>query len=251
MRLRRARCRSATGRAGSSPGGGSGGASAPTPPPTNDEDPRRRGRRGRRPGGPAAGGGRDVDQVAVVDADPVAPGGGGRELGREGGGRHRGRVRGRGAPGRAARAARWRSRAVTSRPGTPVVSTSDSIDDVRGLLDLDAEARLDRRGRGGGRGVLTGLLLRARAPRGRRVRSRERGARGPQRHRRTLRAPASTTPPSPDRPSTGGTATGSAARPDRAASCAGSPTRSAPRTATGPSSPTRCSSSPPSPASSG
>ena len=49
--------------------------------------------------------------------------------------------------------------------GRPVVSTSDSIEDVRALLDLDAEAQA--RGVAGRRRcrVLTGLLVRARAPR--------------------------------------------------------------------------------------
>ena len=78
-----------------------------------------------------------------------------------------------------------------------------------------------------------------------------RDPRRPQRHRRARLRPPAPRAPSPARPSTGATAAGSAARPGPGASCAGSPTRSAPRTATGPSCPTRCCSCPPSPASSG
>ena len=61
-------------------------------------------------------------------------------------------------------------------------------------------------------------------------------------------APASTTGPSPAWPWSGRTACGSSGPAARAGSCAGSPSRSAPTTATGPSWPIRCCWCPPSPA---
>ena len=107
----------------------------------------------------------------------------------------------------------------------------------------------ERRGRRR-RGVLARLLVRAGAPRGHQLHHGHRGARGPQRHRRPgLRPPAPRRAHRPG-PRLARRRAGSAGRPARAGSCAGSPIRSAPRTATAPSCPTRCCSCRPSPASS-
>ena len=145
--------------------------------------------------------------------------------------------RGRRAPGRPARHARRSRRAATSPPGAPWCPPA-----TRSTTSAACSTSTPRRARTAwpsspGAAFSPGYSCVLARHAARRLRSRDRGARGPQRHRRTRRAPASTTPPSPARPSTGATATGSGARPGRAASCAGSPIRSAPRTATAPSCP--------------
>ena len=123
--------------------------------------------------------------------------------------------------------------------GQSVVSTADAIADVRGLLDLDTEAR-ER-----GVTVVVGRRLRPRSdlragrPGRAALRRGRRDPRGQGRHRRSgLRPPA---PPGPRRHgrSTGATAAGSSGRRAAVASCAGSRIRSGPRTATAPRCPTR------------
>ena len=117
------------------------------------------------------------------------------------------------------------------RPPTP-------SHDVQGLLDLDPEAR--ERGVSvavGGR-VRPRPDLRAGRPRRGPLRRGRRGPRGQGRHRRARPAPASTIGRWAAWRSTGATAVGCSDRPAAGASCAGSPTRSGPRTATGPRCPT-------------
>ena len=134
----------------------------------------------------------EVREVVVVDADPVRQAAVAESSGRKA---RRGERRGRrrtscSSPARAARTRRWRTHHVGE--GRPVVSTSDSIEDVRALLDLDAEARARGVAVVVGAAFSPGLLVRARPPRGSAsFDSVDRGARRAERHRRSrLRPPA-------------------------------------------------------------
>ena len=124
--------------------------------------------------------------------------------------------------------------------GAHVVSTSGAPDDVRELLDLDAVATRVRSDTGRRGGSVAGSVRAAgpaRSPAGWRHAT---SCTSPCTGRPGRPVPASTTGRWPGGRSAGTTGSGSNAQRAAAGSCAGSPSRSAPATATAATSPTHC-----------
>ena len=193
-----------------------------------------------------------VDRVLIEDSAPER---------HARGSRHRSAT----VPLRHRRGPRWLRRGDSGRSARRPWCRCPPPAGVRGLGGVDVRCRRRRRRparprrRGAGRGAAPSWRGRASRPGSpacspatpRPASTASTRSTWPRPVRAALPAPASTTPPSAARPSTGATAAGCGGGEARAASWCGSPSPSAPATATGPSYPMRCCSCPRSPASDG